>query len=531
MAQADLAVDRYTLDPVLHSVGGVGDMIIDAVARHGPRVAFLAADGPVTYASFGEDLSRTIQFLTGLGLRRGDAVLQLSANSYEMFLLMAACNIGGFVSVTPHYGSSADDHQHVLEDCGAKLIVADAPRAARAAGFAAQAGLRAFCHTAGAELDPIWPAIRAHQPHPLDPQDRPQDVIRLIYTGGTTGRPKGVVTLSSQLAFASLLHMAEQGFSTATRLLVLSPVSHGGGSFIIPVLCRGGSVIIQDGFEPGRVLDAISRLGVTTLFLVPTMIYVLMDDPRVATAELGSLNRIIYAASPISPPRLAQALQLFGPILSQNYGLTEVPGTVLSLTPEDHLDSREPRLASAGKPYPCVTVRLLDGQNVPVPPGCGVGEICVRAPHATPGYWNRPDQTAELWQGGWLHTGDMATQGADGYFTIVDRKKDMIISGGFNVYPGEVEHVLLQHQAVSNAAVIGVPHERWGEAVHAVVVRKPGRSVEAGDLIEAVKRSKGSVLAPKTVAFIDALPLTRLGKVDKQALRAPFWAGQTRAVK
>ena len=498
---------------------------------HGPRVAFLAGNAPVTYAAFGEDISRTIQFLAGLGLRRGDVVLQLSANSYEMFLLMAACNVGGFISVTPHYGSSAEDHRHVLEDCGAKLVVADPPRAERAAGFAMQAGVRAFCHAAGTVLAPIWPAIRTRQPPPLDPQDRPQDIIRLIYTGGTTGRPKGVVTLSSQLAFASLLHMAEQGFSTATRLLVLSPISHGAGSFIIPVLCRGGSVVIQDGFEPGRVLDAVCNRGVTTLFLVPTMLYVLMDDPRTATTELGSLTRIIYAASPISPPRLAQALRLFGPILSQNYGLTEVPGTVLSLTPEDHVDSRESRLASAGKPYPCVTVRLLDAQGERIPPGGGVGEICIRAPHATPGYWNKPEQTAELWQGGWLHTGDMATQGADGYFTIVDRKKDMIISGGFNVYPGEVEHVLLQHPAVSQAAVIGVPHERWGEAVHAVVVLKPGESVEAGDLITLVKHSKGSVLAPKTVAIADTLPLTRLGKVDKQALRAPFWASQARAVR
>ena len=520
----------YTLDGVGQSVGSVGDLVAVAVERHGPRPAFVCGGQHVTYQEFGEDISRAMQFLAGLGLQAGDAVMQISANCYEMVVVMTACYLGGFMSVTPGYGNSEEDHRYVLDDCGAAVLLVDAPRAGRAQAIAAGRGhVRVFALQAGTALEPAWPAVQRYDPAPLVPADRPQDVVRLIYTGGTTGRPKGVVTLSSQLAFASLLHVAEQGFTVATRLLVLSPISHGAGSFILPVLSKGGCVVIHDGFDVGTVLDAVARLRVTTVFLVPTMLYVLMDDPRTAAADLSALTRIIYAASPISPPRVAQALTLFGPILSQNYGLTEVPGTVLTLTPEDHVDPRASRLASAGKPYPGVTVRLLDDAGAPVAPGA-VGEICIRAPHATPGYWKQPELTAELWQGGWLHTGDMACQGVDGYFQIVGRKKDMIVSGGFNIYPQEVEHALGDHPAVSSVAVIGVPHPKWGEATHAAVVLKAGHAASEADLIDWVRQRKGAVMAPKTVAFMADLPLTKLGKIDKKTLRAPFWTGQSRAV-
>ena len=520
----------YPLDGVLQSVGGVGDLVVAAVERHGPRTAFVSGGQHVTYQEFGEDISRAMQFLAGLGLRTGDAVMQISANCYEMIVVMTACYLGGLMSVTPGYGNSEDDHRYVLDDCGAAVLLADAPRAARARAIAAgRDDVRIFALQAGTGLEPAWPAMQGYDPAPLVAADRPQDVVRLIYTGGTTGRPKGVVTLSSQLAFASLLHIAEQGFNVATRMLVLSPISHGAGSFILPVLSKGGCVVIQDGFDVGAVLDAVARLRVTAVFLVPTMLYVLMDDPRTTATKFATLQRIIYAASPIDPPRVAQALALFGPILSQNYGLTEVPGTVLTLTPEDHVDSRTSRLASAGKPYPGVTVRLLNDAGELVAPGA-IGEICVRAPHATPGYWKQPELSSQLWQDGWLHTGDMAHQGLDGYFHIVDRMKDMIVSGGFNVYPQEVEHALGDHPAVAAVAVIGVPHPKWGEAVHAAVVVKVGQAVSEADLIDWVRHRVGAVLAPKTVAFMSDLPLTKLGKIDKKLLRAPFWVGHSRAV-
>ena len=288
---------------------------------------------------------------------------------------------------------------------------------------------------------------------------------------------------------------------------------------------RDDAIAIHDGFDAGRVLDAIVEGRTTHLFVVPTMLYALMDHPRIEAADLSALRRIIYTAAPISPTRLTQALRLFGPILHQNYGQTEVPGTILSLTPEDHLDPRGDRLTSAGKPYPCVSVRILDDAGQEVPPG-GIGELCVRAPHVTEGYWNKPEATRELLRDGWLHTGDMAHRDADGYFHIVDRKKDMIISGGFNIYPQELENVLAEHPAVSMAAIIGIPDGKWGEAVKAVVVTRPGHAVEAAELIALIREQKGPVMAPKTLEFVSSLPLTGVGKVDKKALRAPYWTGR-----
>jgi len=520
------------LDSELHSVGGVGDMLVHAVERYSSRVAFTCRGRQYTYEQLGRHVSQALQFLEGAGLNRGDAVMQLSTNSYEMFVLMAACYVGGYMSVTPHYGSGVEDHLYVLNDSSAVLLVADELRAARAKDFERHSSrpVRAYTYTAGAGLDPVWPVIESYAPKPLEARDKPQDIIRLIYTGGTTGQPKGVITLSSQLAFASLLHISEQGFTVDTRMLAASPISHGAGAFIIPVLFKGGCVVLHDGFDADKVLDGIATGAITTLFFVPTMLYALMDNPRVNEIDLSHLKRIVYAGSPITVSRLEQALELFGPILTQNFGQTEVPGTILSLTPEDHFDQRANRRASAGKPYPCVTVKLLDDNDVEIERSNGVGEICVRAPHATPGYWNKPELTELLWRGGWLHTGDMAYQDSDGYFHIVDRKKDMIISGGFNIYPMEVENALAMHPAVSEAAVIGIPHEKWGESVKAVVVLREGNHATSQELIDFMKEKKGHIMAPKVVEFTSSLPLTNLGKVDKKALRAPHWHGKERSV-
>jgi len=521
------------LDSVRSSPGGVGDLIVHAVERHDDRVAFTCGGRSFTYAQFGRHVSQAIRFFESAGLVPDDKVLQLSENSYEMFVLMAACNVGGFVSVTPHCGNSIEDHLYVLDDCEASLVVADGQREQRVVDFAARSKrpFRAFRHGAGGTLPPLWPLLEQMAPAPLRARDEPGDITRLIYTGGTTGQPKGVITLSSQLAFSALLHAQEQCFQVDTRMLAASPISHGAGSFIIPVLFKGGCCVIRNGFDAERILLDMASGEINHAFFVPTMVYALMDHPLAATLDLTRMRRIVYAGSPISLPRLEQALRIFGPVLTQNYGQTEVPGTVLSLTAEEHFDKRANRLTSAGKPYPCVAVKVMDDDVKEVERGKGiVGEICVRAPHATPGYWKKPELTEQLWRGGWLHTGDMAHQDEDGYLHIVDRKKDMIISGGFNIYPKELENALHEHPAVSSVAVVGIPHEKWGETVKAVVVLKEGSVATPQELIDYMKARKGSVMAPKVVEFVASLPLTNLGKVDKKALRAPHWDGQQRAI-
>jgi fatty-acyl-CoA synthase len=257
---------------------------------------------------------------------------------------------------------------------------------------------------------------------------------------------------------------------------------------------------------------------------------VLLDHAGIDTADLSSLELVIYGASPMSPSRLIAAMKRFGPVFMQLYAQSEAPNTVTVLRQRDHDPERfAHRLASCGVPIAGNQVRLLDENGREVPVG-EVGEICVRGPLVMAGYWNKPEETDKALRHGWLHTGDLARQDADGFLYIVDRSKDMIITGGFNVFPREIEDVLTTHPAVAAAGVIGVPDDKWGEAVKAVVVLKAGLQASAEELIALVREHKGVVHAPKSVDFVDSLPVTGLGKPDKKQLRARYWSGQQRAV-
>jgi fatty-acyl-CoA synthase len=282
------------------------------------------------------------------------------------------------------------------------------------------------------------------------------------------------------------------------------------------------------GFDPEKFLATIAREKINTTLMVPTMIYVMLDHPVLAKTDMSSLELVLYGASPMSPSRLVEGLERIGPVFSQLYGQTECyPASVLRKA--DH-DARRPELfASCGFPVASCNVSLRDEDNNEVKQG-EAGEICVQGPHTMEGYWKKPEQTAEAFKGGWLHTGDIARADERGYLYIVDRKKDMIVSGGFNIFPREVEDVLSSHPDVAMAAVIGVPDAKWGEAVTALVVAKPGAKPSAEVLTQLVKDRKGGTHAPKKIEIVDALPLTAVGKVDKKVLRAKYWAGQARQV-
>jgi fatty-acyl-CoA synthase len=287
-------------------------------------------------------------------------------------------------------------------------------------------------------------------------------------------------------------------------------------------------VHLVNGFCPDRVLDGIARERINFVLMVPTMIYALLDDPKLAQTDLSSLELLLYGASPIAPSRLLEGIERIGPVFSQFYGLTECyPITVLRKS--DHDPSRPELFGACGAPVTDCEVKLLDEVGSEVPQG-EAGEICVRSPSAFEAYWKLPELTAETLKQGWLHTGDVARADERGYFYIVDRRKDMIVTGGFNVYPREVEDALASHDAVSIAAVFGVPDPHWGEAVMAVVVLRAGAKVDAEVLIQYVKMKKGAMQAPKRIDFAESLPMTGIGKIDKQALRAGFWVGRERMV-
>jgi fatty-acyl-CoA synthase len=313
--------------------------------------------------------------------------------------------------------------------------------------------------------------------------------------------------------------MAEWEWPNPPRVLSCAPLSHAGAAMTLPTLLKGGTLLVLPQFEPVAVMDAIQRHRINCTMMVPTMIYALLDHPRFGDFDLSSLETVFYGASAISPARLKEAIERIGPVFFQFYGQAECPQTITVLRKAEHDPDDPLRLASCGRPVPWLDVELLDDRGDPVPDG-EPGEICVRGPLVMDGYRDNPELNAEVFRHGWLHTGDIAVRDPGGFLRIVDRKKDMIVTGGFNVYPREVEDVLTTHPDVSAAAVIGVPDERWGEAVTAYIVPRSGRSPDPEALKTLVRDHKGRFQTPKTIHFIEQLPLTAVGKPDKKALRA-----------
>ena len=514
----------------LYTPGGVGDILVNAIERHAASVAVVDGAHSVTYETLGRHVAQAVVLLRERGARPGDRIVQIARNRYEVLVLIVACYVGGFVSVPLAYSGELDEHAFVIRDSEPALLVIEQALAAKVPALAEASG-RAFevlTHEALAERLGA-PSLEAPSLGACAPDLDGAACVRMVYTGGTTGRPKGVMASTSALAFACLLLAHAHDFTHETAFLLCAPMSHGAGSFIAPVLSKGGRLVIHQRFDLDALVDALRDGTANSTLLVPTMLYALLDHPRSREIPRDRVRRLIYGAAPMSAARLKEALDRFGCGLAQSYWQTEVPSAITWLAPSDH--AREPALlASAGKPYPGVKLRLMAGGE-PLPRRSGqVGEICVQAPHVMSGYWRQPELTAQAMAGGWLHTGDLAYEDANGHIFIVDRLKDLVISGGFNIYPSEVEAALEAHPAVRSSAVVGVPHEKWGEAAHAFVVLREGAAASEDELQAFVRGRLGPVKTPKAVAFIPDLPLTKVGKVDKKALRAPYWQGADRHV-
>jgi fatty-acyl-CoA synthase len=514
----------------LHAGATVGTQTLRALARHPDRVAFAWDGGSLTYRGAAEMIGRMQRVFAGAGLARGERIAVLSANRAESWCAGVAAQAMGLVTTALHGLASLDDQAYQIADAEASTLIVDASHYAERGGelAAGMGGGKVF--TLGAAsygTDLIAAAEAAGSATPRDVAT-PGDLAILNYTGGTTGRSKGAFRTHRRLTVSTSSILADFEIPDAARYLAVAPISHVAGSKVLPTLIRGGTTHLMRGFDPERVLATIERERISVMLLVPTMIYALLDCPALSKADLSSLELLLYGASPMSPTRLLEGLERIGPVFSQLYGQTECyPLTVLRR--EDHDPARPELFAACGFPVASCDVRLLDDDGNEVPQG-QPGEICARGPYVMDGYLKLPDQTADTFKHGWLHTGDMAVADERGYLYIVDRKKDLIVTGGFNVYPRGVEDVLTSHPAVAQAAVIGVPDAKWGEAVMALVVRKPGAEVEEAVLAQLVKDRLGSVQAPKRVEFVEALPTTGVGKVDKKVLRARFWAGQTRMV-
>ncbi len=508
------------------------DVIAEALQRHGDRVAFVAGDRRMTYAEAVDLTGRMIRALAAHGVTRGGGVVALSPNSPEVFLLQAAAYLLGARFTGLHALGSPDDHAHVVEDSGATVLVVSPSHAKAGAEIVDRAGTVEHLFTfgpadAGRDLNSV---IAALEPAPLTGYGvEPEDIAWLQYTGGTTGLPKGVALSQRAMAQQVQTWLASYGMPHYPRYLAASPITHAAVLALLPTLVRGGTVVLQESFSPATYAAAIEEHRINYAFAVPTMIYELLRHLETADFNLSSLETLAYGAAPISPTRLVEARERLGPVLLQGYAQTESAGVMMTLRQHEHDGAALERLSgSCGRPAVGFVCAVLDEAGREVPDGV-IGEICTRSPAVMTGYWKQPELTEQALAGGWLHTGDMGYRDQDGYFHLVDRLKDLVISGGFNIYPKEVEDVLTSHPSVATAAVIGVPHPKWGEEVTAYVVPSSA-DVDVDELIGFVRQRKGPHYAPKTVHLIDELPKTTVGKIDKKALRAVHWSGTGRQV-
>ena len=512
---------------------GLGQLTVAALKRHRDKPVMVLGDTTLTGAETAAQISQYVQAFEAAGVGTGAPSALLAANRPEVLLIIGAGQLLGSRRTALHPLGSVDDHAYILNDAGITSLIID-PQPAfvqRAVDLLARVeGLKQVL-TIGPvpeELAHVGKDLTAlaatFEPKPLVPAELPPDhVVSITYTGGTTGKPKGVIGTARAMSTMTQIQLAEWEWPREPKFLICTPLSHAGAAFFAPTLIKGGSLYVVPKFDPGEILRIIEEQRITATMLVPTMLYALLDHPGSHTRDLSSLDTVYYGAASINPARLREAIERFGPIFAQYYGQSEAPMAISYLGKGDH---DEARLASCGRPSAFLRTALLDPDGNPVPAG-EPGEVCVAGPLLAGGYWNLPDITAETFRDGWLHTGDVAREDEDGFWFIVDRVKDMIVTGGFNVFPREVEDVVAELPEVAQVGVIGVPDDKWGEAVTAVIVPRTALDEAAvARLTEEIKvlvrDRKGPVHVPKQVIVTDSLPVTGLGKPDKKALRAKY---------
>jgi fatty-acyl-CoA synthase len=518
-------------DPALHQFGTTAGMF-DFVTSAYLDQPFLTWRGrELSYGDMRHEVAALGEALKAMGLRRGDGVAFLSSNTPETLFAREAAAAKGifYVSLSPF--SALADQVALIEDFGVKGVVVDDREQSEALGALAAAlpgrivvgfGER----TDGSGLSAIAvPFLGA----PYRIECEADDLVRLAQTGGTTGRPKGVqLTHRAALSYALMCH-ASWDLPTNMRFLATTPLSHAAGAYVSQTMFRGGRFFMLPKFTPQAFEEAVWEHRINCTMLVPTQMKRILQDPDVNPAVIGGIETIAYGAAPIAPGILEAWLRRFGPNVSQLYGQAESPMCITALRKGLHSLDYPHRLASCGLPNIGMQVAIMRSDGS-LAKDDERGEVVARGPAVMDGYWQRLSETAEAFEHGWLHTGDLGYRDADGFYYIVGRAKEMIITGGVNVYPKEIEDLLAQHESVKDVAVIGVPDADWGEAVKAFIVLNPGMSLEPHGLAALVRERKGAVYTPKTFEAIEAIPVTPVGKPDKKALRAPYWEEHGREV-
>ncbi|MET9328109.1 AMP-binding protein [Tsukamurella sp. NPDC003166] len=496
--------------------------------------AMVCADGSeVSYAELGDRARSLVAGLRDCGIAQGDRVVILTNNRHECFVIDHALAIGGFVRVALSYRLHAREVAEILADCGARAVIADAERLRPLIDEVPDFDGVFICldRFDDARVRAFGPLL-ANEPA-SDAQVSPDDLAWMPYTSGTSGRPKGVMhTHRSLLSVLRNMLLELPTAGTSDVLVHAAPLTHLSGYAMTAYFLRGAKQYAVEQFEPESYLATVARLRATVLPLVPTMINMLLPAIEKGDHDLSTVHTVIYGGSPIAPDRLARAIESLGPVFTQSYGLTEMPFNTW-LPKSDHVFDREAeaprRLSSAGRVGTYVEYRIV-GTDDEIILDDEPGEIQVRGDAGMKGYWGLPQATAEtIVDGGWIATGDIGRI-IDGYLYVVDRKKHMIVSGGFNVYPTEVENAIYAVDGVDEVAVIGIPSEQWGETVHAVISVRAGATITEEQVVQACLETIAAYKRPRSIEFVDAIPKNGAGKIMRREVKAQFWQGRDRMV-
>ena len=517
-------------------IPNVGTLVARCCRLYARHMAVTSASKSLSYAALEQRSNRLANALLAQDLQRGDRVGIYLPNCTEIVEIELACYKAGLVKAPFNARLSPREVVDITDNSDAALIITTAERAETfrsqlrnpkvqlvVLGDSENHSYERLLQKASDQFSPV--AVHEHE------------VAVLHYTSGSSGTLKAAMqTFGNRLAQLRKFLMRGEGMLPGHTLGLVGPVTHASGMQMMPALCTGATIHLFSSFEPARFLQDMRSLRVTHTFMVPTMINMLLAESAGQYRPLPDLLRLGYGAAPMAPARILQAMDVFGPVLSQGYGAGETTSGVCALTAQDHLYARAAKpelLSSCGRPFLESCVELVDDEGLPVPQG-EVGEIVVSGADVFAGYWRAPDLTAEVLKNGRYHTGDLARVDEEGFVYIVDRKKDMVISGGFNVYPSEVEAVLYEHGAVQDACVFAIPDDKWGEAVAAHIVLKQGQIADDSGLGDAINRfcaeRLGGFKRPRHIEFVQQLPKNPNGKVMRKTVQAPYWANHSRKV-
>ncbi|MGD6749725.1 acyl-CoA synthetase [Streptomyces sp. BH105] len=489
-------------------------------ARKTPhRTALIHGDTTLTYNDLHIRTTRLAQALRDRGVRRGDRVAYLGPNHPSYLETLFAAGILGAVFVPLNIRLAGPEIAYQLADSGAKALIHAPSHAGLVAGLPGRTDIRTYL-AVGPEYEA---ALAAGSEEPIDQPVTPDDTCIIMYTSGTTGRPKGAMLTHGNLTWNAVNVLVDHDLIADERALVSAPLFHTAGlnMLTLPVLLKGGACVLVDAFDPGTTLDLVEQHRITFMFGVPTMFDQVARHPRFRDADLSSLRLLTCGGSPVPTP-LITAYQQRGLTFLQGYGMTEAAPGTLFLDAEHAVG----KAGSAGVPHFFSDVRVVRPDLTSVDVG-ETGEVIVRGPHVMPGYWGLPEETAAVFADGWFRSGDAARVDEDGYVFIVDRLKDMIISGGENVYPAEIEDLLLGHPDIVECAVIGVPDDKWGEVARAVVVPREGAQLDSDKVLGSLAGRLAKYKIPKSLVIADELPRTASGKLLKPQVRSRFGTNST----